>query len=107
MVDVKVSKRNNDLNGRETKIIEVLLLNLAGQANARVTQADMALNPLDKKEGEDIFHYQFAWQSSITSEKYGELKEAIEKRYEPSLKMCGIVDVNITFTENSFLIKNS
>jgi hypothetical protein len=107
MVDVKVSKLNNDLNERETKLIEVLLLNLDAQANAQVTKANMMFNPLEKKEGEDIFHFQFAWQSSITSEKCVELKEAIEKRFEPSLKMGGLVELNITLTENSYLIKNT
>ena len=73
MVDVKVTMDHHNLNEREIKIIEVLFLNLSAQTNARITQSGMALNPLEKKEKDDIFHYQFAWQSSILPEQYEEI----------------------------------
>ncbi|MBP0726056.1 hypothetical protein J5Y03_12815 [Bacillus sp. RG28] len=70
MVDVKITMEHHNLNEREIKILEVLFLNLSAQTNARITKGGMALNPLEKIEKDAIFHYQFAWQTSISPEQY-------------------------------------
>ncbi|MHC0038768.1 hypothetical protein [Pseudoneobacillus sp. C159] len=105
MVDVKVSNNEIDLNEREKKILEVFLLNLCAQANAQATTKDMAFTPLEK-ENQDILHFQFAWQSSIASETYVELKEGFDRRIKVALKMCGLPECDITYKENSYLNSN-
>lgn len=102
MVDVKVTMKNNDLSEREMKILEVLFLNLSAQANAQVNQNGMALNPIEKTKDE-IFAFQFAWQSSILLEKYEELKEGIHRRLTVAIQMCGLSEAEITFKENAYL----
>lgn len=102
MVDIKVSKENNDFNEREQKILEVLLLNLAAQANAQTIKEGMAMNPLERKENE-LYSYQFAWQKAITEQQYEEFVDAVNKRYNSAFKMSEISDVNISFQENSYL----
>jgi hypothetical protein len=104
MVDVTVSKEGHDVNEREKKIIEVLLLNLAAHANMLATKENMMFNPLERQDDE-LFHFQFAWQKSINKEQYNELVEILENRYRTALKMCDMEDVNIYFQENSYLIK--
>lgn len=102
MVDIKISKENDDFTERELKILEVLLLNLAAQANALVIKEGMAMNPLERKENE-LFSYQFAWQKAITEQQYEEFIEAVNRRYIQAFKMSEISDVNIGFHENSYL----
>jgi hypothetical protein len=106
MVDVKVSNNEIDLNEREKKILEVFLLNLCAQANAQATANNMAFNPLEK-EKQDIFHFQFAWQSSILTDKYEEFKEGMDRRIKSSLKMCELPECNISYNENAYLSTNS
>jgi hypothetical protein len=102
MVDIKVSKDNNDFNEREQKILEVLLVNLAAQANAQTIKENMVINPLDRKENE-LYSIQFAWQKAITEQQYGEFVEAVNRRYNTAFKMSEISDVNVSFHENSYL----
>ncbi|GAA0335928.1 hypothetical protein GCM10008967_27920 [Bacillus carboniphilus] len=102
MVDIKVSKEKNDFKERELKLLEVLLLNLAAQANAQTIKEGMAMNPLERKENE-LYSYQFAWQKAITEHQYDEFMEAVSRRYNQAFKMSEISDVNIGFLENSYL----
>lgn len=103
MIDIKVSKVGHDLNEREQKILEVLLLNIAAHANAQVTGANMMFTPLEKSQSDIIFSFQFAWQKAITEDQWPELKEGIEKRFSNALLMSDIKDTLITFEENTYL----
>jgi hypothetical protein len=100
-LDVKVTKLNNDLNERELNILRVLLVNLAGQTNAQVTGFGMALNPLEKAEG-DLFNYSLVFESPIANEKCGEIKEGISRRYNVAMKMCEIEESEIHYIEDAF-----
>ena len=102
MVDIKVSKENNDFNEREQKLLEVLLTNLAAFANSQATEENVALNPLDRNENE-LYGMQLAWQKSITDEQYEDLVEGIKRRYKQAFKMAEISDAHISFLENSYL----
>ncbi|WP_042142077.1 hypothetical protein [Paucisalibacillus sp. EB02] len=104
MVEVTVSKENHDLNERELKIVEVLLLNLAAHANMIATKGNMMFNPLDK-QNHDLFSFQFTWQKSITEETYKEFIETLERRYHTALMMCELEDISIRHQENSYLLK--
>ncbi|MFE7065111.1 hypothetical protein ACFVAD_23680 [Sutcliffiella sp. NPDC057660] len=103
MVDVKVKMNDLQLNERETKILEVLLLNMCAQTNAQVTKGGMALNPLRKTEESNIFHQQLAWQQSITSEQYEQMKEGLSRRITNAIKMCELPEVEIDYKENAYL----
>lgn len=105
MVDVNVTMDNHNLSDRENKIIEVLFLNLCAQANAQVIKEGMALTPIEKSEKDSIFHYQFAWQSSILPEQYEEFIMGVERRIINTIKMCELPQVDIRFNENSYLSK--
>ncbi|MGE8205717.1 hypothetical protein ACQKP0_14265 [Heyndrickxia sp. NPDC080065] len=105
MVDINVIMNNHDLSEREMKIIEVLFLNLAAQVNAQITKDGMAFNPLDKNGKDDIFHFQFAWQSSLSPDKYEEIKAGINRRFTNTIKMCNLPEINITFKENAYLTR--
>jgi hypothetical protein len=103
MVDVKVKMNSLQLNGREMKILEVLLLNMCAQTNAQVTKGGMALNPLEKTEESNIFHQRLAWQKSITSEQYEEMKEGLSRRITNAIKMCELPEIEIDYKENAYL----
>ncbi|MCU9613077.1 hypothetical protein OEV98_05875 [Caldibacillus lycopersici] len=94
---------DQNLTEREMKIIEVLFLNLCAQTSARITNKGMALTPLEKVEEATIFHYQFAWQSAIERAQYEEIVEGIKRQIGNALKMCGLPEANIHFTENAYL----
>jgi hypothetical protein len=102
MVDVNVTMSNHQLSEREMKILEVLLLNLSAQTNAQITKEGMALNPLEKKRKDEIFHYQLAWQSSILPEQYQQIQEGLSRRFTNAIKMCGLSDIDIKFKEHSY-----
>lgn len=102
MVDMTVTKENHDFSEREQKIFEVLLLNLAAHANAQTTKQNMAFNPLERKE-KQLFHFQFAWQKSISEAKYKEFAEAIESRYDTAFKMCELEGIQTDMMVNSYL----
>ncbi|NLP51173.1 hypothetical protein [Bacillus sp. RO1] len=93
----------HDLNDREVKILEVFLLNLAAQSNASSTKMGMALNPLEKLENDEILHYRFAWQTSISEELYGEFKEGLERRFSGAFKMCDLPVGELLFKENAYI----
>ncbi|WP_152444899.1 hypothetical protein [Bacillus sp. THAF10] len=103
MTDVKVIIENQSFSKREQKILEVLLLNLAAQANAQTIGEGMALNPLEffSEKGE-LLHYRFAWQKAITQEKYSEFKEGIQRRFNNTFKMCELPQPEISFKENAY-----
>lgn len=101
-VDVIVKMDNHHLTKRELKIMEVLFLNLAAQVNAQVIKNGMALNPLERKENEDIFHYRLAWQQSISLDQYEEMKAGISNRYTIAIKMCELPEATILFKENAY-----
>src|SRR5690606_4652719 len=101
MVNVLVNSEGNDYNEREQKILEVLLLNLAAQANAQTTQKGMAMNPIDR-EKDELFHYQFTWQKSLSEEKYNEFAEAVKNRYDVAFQMCELENVHLSFNVNSY-----
>ncbi|MEQ2528838.1 hypothetical protein EKG37_01430 [Robertmurraya yapensis] len=100
-VDIKVSNYELDLSGREKKILAVLLLNLCAQANAQTIAQDMAMNALEK-DAEDIMHFQFGWQSSLSLEKYQAFKAGVERRFKTALQMCEVEGNHITFIENNY-----
>ncbi|TKC15260.1 hypothetical protein [Robertmurraya kyonggiensis] len=100
-VDIKVSNYELDLSGREKKILAVLLLNLCAQANVQVTAQSMAMNALEK-DAEDIMHFQFEWQSSLSLDTYQKFKEGVERRFKTALQMCEVEGNHITFAENNY-----
>jgi len=63
----------------------------------------MTLNPLEKNEKDDISHYQFAWQKSISPEHYEKIKEGINIQISNAIKMCELPEIKVTFKENSYL----
>jgi len=103
MVDVTVKMNGHDLNNRETKILEVFLLNLVAQSNASSTKMGMALNPLEKSERDEILHYRFAWQSPISEELFAEFKEGLERRFSGAFKMCDLPEGQLLFKENAYI----
>ena len=103
MVDVTVTMYNHNLNAREVKILEVFLLNLAAQSNASSTKMGMALNPLEKSEQDEILHYRFAWQSSISEEVFAEFKEGLERRFSEGFKMCDLPEGQLFYKENAYI----
>lgn len=105
MVDVNVIMLQHDLSEREIKIVEVLFLNLAAQVNAHITKNGMALNPLEKKDKDNIFNFQFAWQSPISQEQFEELKIGMNRRFINAAKMCELPEINVSFKENAYLAK--
>ncbi len=103
MIDVTVKMKNHDLNEREVKILEVFLLNLAAQSNASSTKTGMAMNPLEKLHNDEVLHYRFAWQSSISEELLGEFKEGLERRFTVAFKMCDLPEGELIYKENAYL----
>jgi hypothetical protein len=97
-VDIRVNKINNDFSEREHKILEVLLTNLAALTNGLVNGGGMALNPLEKNEG-DILNRQLVFEKPITVEKYEDFKQGIVTRFNNSLKRCEISEVQIMCVE--------
>lgn len=102
-LDVKVSVGTNDYSERELSLIEVLSLNIFSSVNSQITGENMAFNPLEKEE-KDIFHFQLAWQNSLTEAQYLECKEVFERRLVMALKMSGINDAAISFEPNAYQI---
>jgi len=105
MIDIKVTKLNNDFSERENSILGVLVMNLISAANAFVVKDQGAmLSPLEKSDG-DIYYEQMSWQKSITEEKAIELKKSIEMRIVNAFKMLDIEGTEISLLDNAYLYK--